>query len=148
VIYELQKYRKIKEIEQDNQPLIPVNYLTRFYKPSVYWWELVNLFKRMSIILVSSFSLDEEKSVKYFIIFFLLLFFLLLEIIVFPYSRTTLMRLSIIWNSIALFVFISDSLLFKSRSISDSFKSASAFTLVILISLALIASTFQIARSR
>jgi hypothetical protein len=124
------------------------DYLTRYYKPNVYWWESVHILKRICIIVVGKITFDDQGDSKYFATFFFLLAFLLLEVLVFPYSRDSLMKLSIVWNTVALFLLISDGLIFRSKEISEYTKSSCAITLIILVVSVLLYSTHQLAKSR
>jgi hypothetical protein len=73
--------------------------------------------------------------------------FLLLEVIVFPYARSS-MRLSLLWNAIALLLLITDGLLFKSSEISEYTKAACAFSLIALVIFVLLLSTYHIVKTR
>jgi hypothetical protein len=49
-------------------------FLTRSYRPSLYWWELVHLLKRLAIILFGTFDIRVGTE-KYFSILIVLLIF-------------------------------------------------------------------------
>jgi hypothetical protein len=124
------------------------DYLTRYYKDSVYWWEAIHTLKRILVLSVGKLGFTGDQSSKYFSTFFLLLFFLLLEVTVFPYSRTSLMRLSLLWNAIALLLLITDGLLFNSTEISGTTKDACAFSLIALVMIVLLLSAYHILKTR
>jgi hypothetical protein len=122
-------------------------YLTRYYKDTVYWWEGIHTLKKILILSIGRLAFSNDQTSKYFATFFLLLFFLLLEVIVFPYARSS-MRLSLLWNAIALLLLITDGLLFKSSEISEYTKAACAFSLIALVIFVLLLSTYHIVKTR
>jgi hypothetical protein len=80
--------------------------------------------------------------------FVLLLVFLLLDILAFPYETRSMMRLSLLWNSIALLFFMADSFVFKSLSSSDELKLIFSVVMISLFAILVILSFVRLYQSK
>jgi hypothetical protein len=125
-----------------------VEFLTRTYNDRTYWWEAVHILKRVSIIACGVMLPRSKGSEVYVIMFFVLLGFLLLDILAFPYQRKSMMRLSLMWNSIMLLLLMTDGFVFKSSYVSEEVKRMVGILNIVLILLAFILSIRQAYLSR
>jgi hypothetical protein len=107
-------------------------YLVRSYRPKTYWWEMVHIIKRILIIACGAFLLPYQGTVVYVVIFFILLGFLFLDIVAIPYERKSVMKLSLLWNGIALMIMATDGFVFKSENVSESTKAMFAVLCIIM----------------
>jgi hypothetical protein len=123
-------------------------FLTRSYNDRTFWWEAVHILKRVAIIACGVMLPRSKGSEVYVIMFFVLLGFLLLDILAFPYQRKSMMRLSLMWNSITLLVLMTDGFVFKSSYVSEDVKRMVGILNIVLILLAIILSMRQAYISR
>jgi hypothetical protein len=112
-----------------------LSFLRKTYKKRYHWWTVIELVKRLALVSIASFltSVDEAKTVNYLATVLLLISFLLLDVAVLPYNSFETLRLALLWNSVALLVLLSDALMFKAKSVSDSAKNGVAATLIACI---------------
>jgi hypothetical protein len=122
-------------------------FLTRSYRPSLYWWELVHLLKRLAIILFGTFDIRVGTE-KYFSILIVLLIFFMIDLTFFPYERKSLMQISMIWNCSAFLTLMIDGLVFRSATSTPSQRTLCVALIIIMISLSFILSLRHIYRSR
>lgn len=145
---EFWKYRirsdRDKVARADDESSRSFRYLSRSYKN----WELVRILKRIAIIICGKLSFGGSTTSKYFAIFFFLLFFMLFDVVVFPYLHSSVMRLTLFWNAIALLIFVTDGLVFKSQEISDFAESFCAIGIIMIVIAGLIMSTYHLFRTR
>jgi hypothetical protein len=99
-----------------------IAFLTRSYGKRVYWWEVVHLFKRIAIIVCGIMILRSKGPEVYVIMVFILLAFLLLDILALPYERKSMMRISLLWNSIAILILMTDGFVFRSVYVPNDIK--------------------------
>jgi hypothetical protein len=125
-----------------------VRYLTRSYRHSLYWWEIVLILKRMSIIFFGMLSTSSSHSEIYFAMFVILLIFLILDIVAFPYETRSMMRLSLMWNSLALLFFMADGLIFKSTSTNSDVKLAFSILIILIFAVLVILSLVRFYKSK
>jgi hypothetical protein len=118
------RYRSLFNSHVQAVDVLPetIGFLTRSYGKRVYWWELVHLFKRIAIIVCGIMLLRSKGPEVYVVMFFILLGFLLLDILAFPYERKSMMRISLLWNSIALLILMTDGFVFRSSFVPNSVK--------------------------
>jgi hypothetical protein len=109
-----------------------LSFLRKTFKRNYFWWFAVELLKRVAIVTIGAFlsGVDDSKTVNYLATVLLLISFLLLDVAVMPYSTFASLRLALLWNSVALLVLLSDALMFKAKSVSDSAKNAVAGALI------------------
>jgi hypothetical protein len=117
-----------------------LGFLTRSYGKRTYWWEIIHILKRIAIIICGIMLLRSKGSEIYVVMFFILLGFLLLEILAFPYERRSMMRLSLLWNSIALLVLMTD--------VADDVKFTVGIFYIVFIVFGILMSFRQAYRSR
>jgi hypothetical protein len=112
-----------------------LHFIRRSYKKKFFWWSAVDLLKRISIIACGTFlsGVDDTKTVNYLATLILLIVFLLIDVVVMQYSRIAFLRVSLLWNAIALIVLLSDALMFKGNSVSDSTKNAVSVILIVCV---------------
>jgi hypothetical protein len=72
-------------------------WLIKSYRDNLYWWEVIHVMKRTSIILCASFaSVYGSPSSKYYISMLILVVFLLSEVVALPYKRALLNKISLL----------------------------------------------------
>jgi hypothetical protein len=96
-----------------------IGFLTRSYANRTYWWEAVHILKRIAIVVCGLMLVRSKGAEIYIVMFFILLGFLLLDIIAFPYERRSMMRMSLLWNSIALLILMTDGFVFRSEFVPN-----------------------------
>jgi hypothetical protein len=96
-----------------------IGFLTRSYANHTYWWEAVHILKRIAIVVCGLMLVRSKGAEIYIVMFFILLGFLLLDIIAFPYERRSMMRMSLLWNSIALLILMTDGFVFRSEFVPN-----------------------------
>jgi hypothetical protein len=125
-----------------------VRYLTRSYRYSTYWWEIVVISKRIAIIFFGVLNAGSKNSEIYFAMFVVLLVFLLLDIVAFPYETRSMMRLSLMWNSLALLFFMADGFIFKSAYASSDTKLAFSIVIILMFGILVILSFIRLYKSK
>jgi hypothetical protein len=109
-----------------------LEFLRKSFKRRYYWWSAVDLFKRVAIIATSflAASADDSKNVTYLATLIMLIIFLLVDISVMQYARLISLRVSLLWNSVALIVLLTDALMFKASTISETAKNVFSGVLI------------------
>lgn len=121
--------------------------LTRSYRPSLYWWECVQLLKRVVIILFG--TLDSGIGTeKYLSMFIVLLVFLMTDLIAFPYERKSLMKIAMLWNCTVFFTLMADGLVFRSKTATETQISVCIGLVMSMIIISFLTSIYQLYRNR
>jgi hypothetical protein len=145
MIHEFIIFHKSSRVFDQSSQLF--QFLARSYRPSLYWWELVHVLKRVVIILFG--TLDSGIGTeKYTSMFFVLLVFQMVDLLAFPYERKSLMKISMLWNSTVFFTLMVDGLVFRSKTASQTQKSVFIGLVIVLIVISFLVSILQLYRSR
>ncbi len=145
VIHEYIVFRRGSRVFEQSSELF--QFLARSYRPSLYWWELVHILKRVVIISFGTFdsSIGTEKYISMFIV---LSVFQMVDLLAFPYERKSLMKISMLWNSTVLFTLMVDGLVFRSKTATQALKSIFIGLVITMIVISFLVSILQLYKSR
>ncbi len=145
VIHEYIVFHKGSRVFEQSSELF--QFLARSYRPSLYWWELVHILKRVVIILFGTFdsSIGTEKYISMFVV---LSVFQMVDLLAFPYERKSLMKISMLWNSTVLFTLMVDGLVFRSKTATQALKSIFIGLVITMIVISFLVSILQLYKSR
>jgi hypothetical protein len=107
-------------------------FVHRSFKRKYFWWIAVDMLKKVAIIAFSAFlsGTDDSKTANYLATLILLIVYLLIDVTVMEYATDISLRVALLWNSVALIMLLSDALMFKATSISESVKTAFSAVLI------------------
>jgi hypothetical protein len=115
--------------------------LTVPYHDSMYWWEIVNLFRRSYLsTAVGFYGMSDTVFLQLFLTMSMLFLIMLLQVILSPYRRRLNNVLSFTWSVVCLLVLFS-GVVYPSDSISSSDKNLYAGIIIGIVSLELVLSS-------
>jgi hypothetical protein len=104
----------------------------------------VHILKRIAIAICGLMLVRSKGAEIYIVMFFILMGFLLLDIIAFPYERRSMMRMSLLWNSIALLILMTDGFVFRSEFVPNHVKFSIGIFNICLIAAGMLMSLRQV----
>jgi hypothetical protein len=122
-----------------------LTFLTQPFRKKYYWWSAIDLLKRLAFTASGSFlkSFEDSNSVSYYTTVVFLFIFLMIDITFMPYSDEISLRVSLLWNSVALVILVSDALIFKVASVSALAKLALAILLILCVCVSCLTVLFE-----
>jgi hypothetical protein len=131
-----------------NSSLFLKNYghLTRSFKRSYFYWEVVMLMRRATFVLVGQVgTLSNSGNLSpYFFTIVILFCFHSLELFCLPYKRVTTFMRSATWSVVSIVVLLCDGFIFKSAVVSQVEKILFAVLMLLLLIGAIISSILSL----
>jgi hypothetical protein len=129
-------------------------HLTIPYKKKYFYWELVNMLKRIIFAVISQTTslFESGKLTPYFLLIFSCFVFIGLEHIFMPYRKHSASIKSFLWTSLAIVLLLGDGLVFKSSTTPVSEKNLfSSFMIATVVVVFLIVASitfFEVGKAR
>jgi hypothetical protein len=152
----VQSYLKIMKASKSDKQLASlaaadsvINLLTRSFRSEYFWFECVHILKRLLIILTSTvLTANSSASFRYFLVVALLTGFLIVDVAVMPLRNAFANKMSLLWNSIALFVLVCDGFAFRNPLVTQDMKNTTQIGLIVVVVLTFALSSLVFIRSQ
>ncbi len=133
---------KYRASEKRKTPIFLARYgsLVRPYKSNLYFWELVLSIKKFLFVILVKVLAGVGISLRLFYLICTLLFFILFENYFLPFKTNYLNGLNSLWNIAAIFLLLSNALVFEAQSIGYGSQIVIAIFVISLLLVAIFAS--------
>jgi hypothetical protein len=126
-----------------------IRFFIQPYNESRYWWELINILKKILLICAGTLSGKQDNdSSSYFFTLFILILFLLIDMSFTPHRKAEVNKLALLWDIIALLILLSDAIIFKSTLVSDSNRDLTSYGMILCVLIGVIFSFALAFRNR